>query len=189
MKQDIERLVRGRGSTSPVAQFLHQMGGSRSEQRNHQEIPWTWREKNTGVEKSVWTRLLETKTEKKWTRKKWPKPLLPHPCSIFDIADLEYRNSANFIRSGWVSVFQSCQNFRNRSIVAKTVHLFVRTVGFGVATTPSHSYPDNRLHIWRYTTPKFYRGWELYIWRFIYKHVFFLRSLFRDFWTLDPFDI
>ena len=24
---------------------------------------------------------------------------------------------------------------------------FVRTVGFGVATTPSHSYPNNRLHI------------------------------------------
>ena len=90
---------------------------------------------------------LEAKTEKKWTRKKWPKPFLPHPCSIFDIADLEYSKSANFIRSGWISAFQSCQNFRNRPIVAKTVHLFVRTVGFGVATTPSHSYPDNRLHI------------------------------------------
>ena len=99
---------------------------------------------------------LETKTEKKWTRKKWPKPLLPHPCSIFDIADLEYRNSTNFIRSGWISAFQSCQNFRNRSIVAKTVHLFVRTVGFGGATPPSANYPDNRLHI-----PQTARFWNL----------------------------
>ena len=32
-----ETSLRG-GSTSPVAQFLHQMGGSRSEQRNRQEI-------------------------------------------------------------------------------------------------------------------------------------------------------
>ena len=147
MKPDIERLMRGGGSTSLVAQFLQEMRDPGSEQRNPREIPWSLEEKNTGVEKSIWTWLWSPKPKKKWIRKKWPKSLLPHPCSIFDIADLEYVNSANFIRSSWISAFQSCQKFWNRSTGAKTVLVFVRTVGFGVAIPPSHDYPDNRLHI------------------------------------------
>ena len=64
MKPDIERLMWGGGSTSLVVQFLQEMRDPGSEQRNPREIPWNLEEKNTGVEKSIWTWLWNPKPKK-----------------------------------------------------------------------------------------------------------------------------
>ena len=68
MKPDIERHVRG-GSTSLVVQFLQEMRDPGSEQRNPREIPWNLEEKNTGVEKSIWTWLWSPKLKKSGSEK------------------------------------------------------------------------------------------------------------------------
>ena len=99
------------------------------------------------------SRVLRGISEKKVDPGKCPKPTLPHSSSILDIADLEFDISDQTITSAWISAFQSCQNFWNRPVGAKTVPVFVETVRFESALPPSANYPDNRLHM------------RIYIWK------------------------
>ena len=101
------------GSTSLVAQFLQEMRDPGSEQRNPREIPWSLEEKNTGVEKSIWTWLWSPKPKKSGSGKSDQNRFFQIPAQFstlltwnmsirqisFEAADLRFLKLSKFLKS------------------------------------------------------------------------------------------